>query len=65
MLLTREWDCFSTLQIRLESIEAVNKILDEANKRIQPNGTGIANSYINWIFFKKKKYLGRGYCQDE
>lgn len=27
-------------QVRLESIEAVNKILEEANKRIQPTGTG-------------------------
>ncbi|KAF3432700.1 hypothetical protein FNV43_RR23802 [Rhamnella rubrinervis] len=26
-------------KVRLESIEAVNKILEEANKRIQPNGT--------------------------
>lgn len=25
----------------MESIEAVNKILEEANKRIQPTGTGI------------------------
>ncbi|KAF5944443.1 hypothetical protein HYC85_018520 [Camellia sinensis] len=28
-----------TVKIRLESIEAVNKILEEANKRIQPIGT--------------------------
>lgn len=27
-------------KVRLESIEAVNKILEEANKRIQPSGTG-------------------------
>ncbi|KAH9795891.1 protein MOR1 [Citrus sinensis] len=27
-------------KVRLESIEAVNKILEEANKRIQPAGTG-------------------------
>lgn len=27
-------------QLRLESIEAVNKIVEEANKRIQPTGTG-------------------------
>ncbi|KAI4304346.1 hypothetical protein MLD38_039873 [Melastoma candidum] len=27
-------------KVRLESIEAVNKIVEEANKRIQPNGTG-------------------------
>ncbi|OAP10818.1 MOR1 [Arabidopsis thaliana] len=27
-------------KMRLESIEAVNKILEEANKRIQPTGTG-------------------------
>ncbi|XP_058078323.1 protein MOR1 isoform X2 [Magnolia sinica] len=27
-------------KIRLESIEAVNKILEEANKRVQPTGTG-------------------------
>lgn len=27
-------------KIRLESIEAVNKILEDANKRIQPTGTG-------------------------
>ncbi|XP_047310498.1 protein MOR1 [Impatiens glandulifera] len=30
----------SDWKIRLESIEAVNKILEEANKRIQPTGTG-------------------------
>lgn len=28
-------------QVRLESIEAVNKILEESNKRIQPTGTGV------------------------
>lgn len=28
------------VQMRLESIEAVNKIVEEANKRIQPTGTG-------------------------
>ncbi|KAF9673107.1 hypothetical protein SADUNF_Sadunf11G0114300 [Salix dunnii] len=27
-------------KVRLESIEAVNRILEEANKRIQPSGTG-------------------------
>lgn len=32
--------------MRLESIELVNKILEEAHKRIQPTGTGIA------FFFK-------------
>ncbi|CAA0825263.1 Protein MOR1 [Striga hermonthica] len=30
----------SDWKIRLESIETVNKILEEANKRIQPTGTG-------------------------
>ncbi|XP_044495170.1 protein MOR1 isoform X2 [Mangifera indica] len=30
----------SDWKVRLESIEAVNKILEEANKRIQPTGTG-------------------------
>ncbi|KAH9795888.1 protein MOR1 [Citrus sinensis] len=30
-------------KVRLESIEAVNKILEEANKRIQPAGTGNFN----------------------
>ncbi|KAG8385593.1 hypothetical protein BUALT_Bualt03G0061300 [Buddleja alternifolia] len=30
----------SDWKIRLESIESVNKILEEANKRIQPSGTG-------------------------
>jgi len=30
------------IQTRLESIEAVNNILDEANKSIQPTGAGIA-----------------------
>ncbi|KAK6149887.1 hypothetical protein DH2020_017412 [Rehmannia glutinosa] len=30
----------SDWKIRLESIESVNKILEEANKRIQPTGTG-------------------------
>jgi hypothetical protein len=34
----------SMLQVRLESIEAVNKILEEANKRIQPTGTGMHSS---------------------
>lgn len=29
----------SDWKVRLESIEAVNKMLEEANKRIQPNGT--------------------------
>ncbi|KAJ4976564.1 hypothetical protein NE237_001670 [Protea cynaroides] len=32
--------CSSDWKVRLESIEAVNKILEEANKRIQPTGTG-------------------------
>lgn len=32
---------YYVLQIRMESIEAVNKILEEANKRVQPTGTGI------------------------
>ncbi|KAK4759750.1 hypothetical protein SAY87_022881 [Trapa incisa] len=27
------------MKVRMESIEAVNKIIEEANKRIQPNGT--------------------------
>lgn len=31
---------FFEFQIRQESIETVNKILEEANKRIQPTGTG-------------------------
>lgn len=31
---------FSFSQVRLESIEAVQKILEEANLRIQPTGTG-------------------------
>lgn len=26
-------------QVRMESVESVNKILEEAHKRIQPNGT--------------------------
>lgn len=30
----------SDWKIRLESIEGVNKILEEANKRIQPTGAG-------------------------
>lgn len=34
------------IQVRLESIEAVNKILEEANKRIQPTGTGITQVCI-------------------
>lgn len=32
------------LQIRLESIDSINKILEEANKRIQPTGTGKASN---------------------
>ena len=32
---------FFVIQLRLESIEAVNKIVEEANKRIQPTGTGM------------------------
>lgn len=36
------------LQVRLESIEAVNKMLEEANKRIQPNGTG-----MSWLCFSR------------
>ncbi|CAA2964836.1 MOR1 isoform X1 [Olea europaea subsp. europaea] len=32
---------FSDWKIRLESIETVNKIMEEANKRIQPTGTTI------------------------
>lgn len=35
--------------MRLESIEAVNKILEEANKRIQPTGTGMLwVSQLHW-----------------
>ncbi|KAK4798359.1 hypothetical protein SAY86_030685 [Trapa natans] len=30
---------FLKMKVRMESIEAVNKIIEEANKRIQPNGT--------------------------
>ena len=37
---------FSIFQVRLESIEAVNKILEEANKRIQPTGMGTNNIFI-------------------
>lgn len=36
---------FGLVQMRLESIEAVNKIVEEANKRIQPTGTG--NLYVS------------------
>lgn len=35
-------------QVRLESIEAVNNILEEANKRIQPAGTGNVNNWDNF-----------------
>lgn len=31
---------FFHFKVRLESIDAVNKILEEASKRIQPTGTG-------------------------
>lgn len=39
-------NCFFCFQVRLESIEAVNKILEDANKRIQPTGTGTVLSKI-------------------
>lgn len=43
---------FFLYQVRLESIEAINKILEEANKRIQPTGTGMIMlstvSFNNW-----------------
>lgn len=32
---------FLLFQVRYESIEAVNRMLEEANKRIQPTRTGI------------------------
>jgi len=35
-----------TPQLRLESIESVNKILEEANKRIQAAGTGMLLSVL-------------------
>lgn len=35
--------------MRLESIEAVNKILEEANKRIQPTGTGMKSGFFSII----------------
>jgi cytoskeleton-associated protein 5 len=31
---------YANWQVRLESIDAVNKIMEEAHKRIQPTGTG-------------------------
>lgn len=37
------------VQVRLESIEAVNKMLEEANKRIQPNGTGMCWLCFSWL----------------
>lgn len=44
-MFTHVLDCLdhvvNSCQVRLESIEAVNKILEEANKRIQPTGTGM------------------------
>lgn len=39
------------IQVRLESIEAVNKIVEEANKRIQPTGTGTVISYSILLYF--------------
>lgn len=48
---------FSILQVRLESIEAVNKILEEANKRIQPTGTGMALFFISrWMVISCLSY---------
>lgn len=51
---------YYVLQIRMESIEAVNKILEEANKRIQPTGTGIHLFCVNdtiisciWLYISK------------
>lgn len=35
----------------MESIEAVNKILEEANKRIQPTGTGTKHLYYVTCFY--------------
>ncbi|CAI0546153.1 unnamed protein product [Linum tenue] len=44
-------------KIRLESIEAVNKILEEANKRIQPTGTGDLFGALRGRLFDSNKNL--------
>jgi len=41
------WPFHTTLQLRLESIESINKILEEANKRIQAAGTGMLLSVLH------------------
>lgn len=43
---------FLIFQVRLESIEAVNKMLEEANKRIQPTGTcNLLGTFSPFSFF--------------
>ncbi|XVE91320.1 hypothetical protein DITRI_Ditri20bG0144200 [Diplodiscus trichospermus] len=44
-------------KVRLESIEAVNKILEEANKRIQPTGTGELFSALKGRLYDSNKNL--------
>ncbi|GMI91984.1 MICROTUBULE ORGANIZATION 1 [Hibiscus trionum] len=44
-------------KVRLESIEAVNKILEEANKRIQPTGTGELFGALRGRLFDSNKNL--------
>ncbi|XP_057833318.2 protein MOR1-like isoform X1 [Cryptomeria japonica] len=44
-------------KVRLESIEAVNKILEEANNRIQPNGTGELFGALRARLFDSNKNL--------
>ncbi|GAB2298703.1 Protein MICROTUBULE ORGANIZATION 1, variant 2 [Dionaea muscipula] len=48
---------------RLESIEAVNKILEEANKRIQPTGTGeLFGALRGRLYDSNKKLVMEALC---
>ncbi|KAL0305776.1 UNVERIFIED_CONTAM: protein MOR1 [Sesamum radiatum] len=45
----------SDWKIRLESIESVNKILEEANRRIQPTGLGLLSDVLKCLGDNKKQ----------
>ncbi|XP_043688647.1 protein MOR1 isoform X3 [Telopea speciosissima] len=47
----------SDWKVRLESIESVNKILEEANKRIQPTGTGELFAALRGRLYDSNKNL--------
>lgn len=52
---------FFVIQLRLESIEAVNKIVEEANKRIQPTGTGMCMKSViifpGWVLLLESYFI--------